>query len=129
MVRVVQCCSTALLQSPPLQTVGGEDARDLRGGHLQAPPLTGRTVARGVSPLQEGGAQSGQVRSPPLCPGTGSGPGDAGACEGEAGRERPRGQSLDTGPAQGVSSRLCWSGSRLRSCKHLFRKYCQHHHS
>ena len=72
MVRVVQCCSTALLQSPPLQTVGGEDVGDLRRGHLQAPPLTGRTVARGVSPLQEGGAQPGQVRSPPLCPGAGT---------------------------------------------------------
>ena len=67
--RVVRLVEVEL---PPLETVGGEDVRDLGRGHLQAPPLTGRTVARGVSPLQEGGAQSGQVRSPPLCPGAGT---------------------------------------------------------
>ena len=60
--RVVRLVEVEL---SPLETVGGEDVRDLGRSHLQTPPLSGGTARPRLSPLEERRAQPG----PPLLAG------------------------------------------------------------
>ena len=56
MVEVGLLCA---VRPPPLETVGGVGDRDPGRGHLQAPPLTGRTGEARLASLEERRAQPG----------------------------------------------------------------------